>query len=119
MRAYFAAIEADSYEAASALTAGQARTQTQEGAAEIQRQADAEGVTIDLRVPELSAQARAVEAAERPVDVDYLVQAWVDTFLGSINARELPGSSVFRVARLPEGVRIIEIEGDLLPTAES
>ncbi len=115
VRAFFAAVEADSYEDARALTSGEATRQTDEVRTEVQREADANGVTIDLRVPEIATAPGAAQREERPVQVDYVIEAYADSFLGVFKAREERLSNVFRVARLPEGVRIVRIDGDLLP----
>jgi hypothetical protein len=118
VRAYFAAIDADSPDAARNLTSGVARRQTDEAVQEIQDRADAEGVTLDLRVPELNVTALPPEGAATPVHADSLIQAYADTLLGQVLAEEVRSSATFLVERTPEGIRIVEIRGDLLGGGE-
>lgn len=114
VRAYFAAIDADSPDAARNLTTGVARAQTDEAVQEIHERADAEGVTLDLRVPELSLTAMPPDGTATPVRADSLIQAYADTLVGQVLAEEVRSSATFLVERTPEGIRIVEIEGDLL-----
>ncbi len=119
VEAYFAAIEADSYDAARALTTGTATGQTDTGAEQIRRESTAEGVTVDLRVPELTTDALPPEPESTAVQTDYVVEAWVDTGLfGDVKAREGRGSTLFHTVRTSTGAKIERIEGGLFPPSE-
>ncbi len=119
VQAYFAAIDADSYDDARALTTGAATEQTDVGAEQIRREATAEGVTVDLRVAELATQGLPPGFEDSRVQTDYVVEAWVDTGLfGDVKARESRGSTVFRTVRTPTGIKIARIEGGLFPPTE-
>lgn len=119
VRAYFAAIEADTSDAARDLTTGVATEQTDAAAEQISKEADAEGVTVDLRVPELATQALPPGLEGTPVQTDYVVEAWVDSgLLGDVKVREGRGSTVIHTVRTNTGIKIARIEGGLLPPAE-
>lgn len=116
VEAYFAALDEDRYDDAKALTAGQAREQTDAGVAELQRESENQGMRIHLQVIELNTTAQAADSTARPVQVEYLVAALADTIFGTMTADELRSEAIFRVARLPEGDRIVFIDGELVPT---
>ncbi len=119
VRAYFAAIEADTSDAARALTIGAATEQTDAAAEQIRQEADAEGVTVDLRVPELETQALPPGLEGTPVQTDYVVEAWVDSgIVGDVKAREGRGSTLYHTVRTNTGIKIARIDGGLLPPAE-
>jgi hypothetical protein len=115
VRRFLAAVDADSYEDARALTSGQATTQTDEVRGAIEREAN--GSTVDLRVRDLVTAPGEAQGARRPVQADYVIEAYTDTLLGSMKVREEKLSNVFMVARLPQGIRIVAIEGALLPSS--
>lgn len=119
VRAYFAAIEADTSDAARALTVGTATEQTDAAVEQISKEAEAEGVTVDLRVPELETQALPPGLEGTPVQTDYVVEAWVDSgIIGDVKAREGRGSTLYHTVRTNTGIKIARIEGSLLPPSE-
>lgn len=119
VQAYFAAIEADTSDAARDLTIGTATEQTDAAVEQISKEADAEGVTVDLRVPELETQPLPPGLEGTPVQTDYVVEAWVDSgIIGDVKAREGRGSTLYHTVRTNDGIKIARIEGGLLPPSE-
>lgn len=115
VRAYFAAVEADDYDAARATTSGTARRQTDELIASIEQQEEEGGADADLRVADLMMGEPVGERDIQSIDASFRIQAYVSTFLGDFMAEDIPSSASFQVARVAEGVRIVNIVYDEQP----
>jgi hypothetical protein len=115
VRAYFAGIEADSYDQIRGTTVDQARSRTDELIAEIVRQEGEVGVDFDLRVTALNITLRPVDGSVRPVEVHAVVAAYLHAGLLHVKLREIHPGATFSVARVAGGVRIVELQGEVLP----
>lgn len=115
VRAYFAAVEADDYDAVRATTSGTARRQTDELIASIEQQEVEGGADADLRVADLAMGDPIEGPGVRSIDASFRIQAYVSTFLGDFMAEDIPSSASFQVARVAEGVRIVNIAYDEQP----
>lgn len=109
VRAYFAAVEADDYDAVRVTTSGTARRQTDELIASIEQQEEEGGADADLRVADLAMGEPMAGRGVQSIDASFRIQAYVSTFLGDFKAEDIPSSASFQVARVAEGVRIVNI----------
>ena len=115
VRAYWAALDSERWDDARALTAAEARQQTDEGIAAGLRQAEEAGAEVDLRVKELSTKQLPADGDVRPVEARFLVELYGDFGFFSVKgAPDVDSNATFRVARVAEGVRIVRIDGSLL-----
>ncbi len=106
---YFKAFDADDFEAVRSKTVGTARVQTDQVIAEVERQEDEQGVDVDLRVSGLQLAPEPPQGSAQAIGAEFVVEAWVNAFIGDLKAQEIKSRSSFRVARVPEGIRIVEI----------
>lgn len=113
VRAYFAGVEADSFDAVRATTAGNARRRTDALIAELQQQEREQDVDVDLRVLELTTSPAPTEGSTQPIRVSSLIGAYVDTGFATVKVREIRSNTVFKVARVAGGTKIVDIEGAL------
>lgn len=115
VRAYFAGVDADSYERMREQTSGQASGRTNELIGEILRQEGEVGIDSDLRVTELDVSVQAAEGVLQPVSVDCEIAAYVDAGLINMKLRTVRSSATFMVARTPGGAKVVELKGQLTP----
>lgn len=114
VRAYFAAVDADNFDSARSYTSGVALETTNAVIATVQQQAAEQGVTVDLRVTRLDTAVLTAEGAVQPVKADFVLEPFVDMGFGPFSLQQMPSSGTFLVARLPAGVRITDIQTDLV-----
>lgn len=115
VRAYFAAVDADSREGMRAVTAGQGRADTERIITEMDRQAADAGVTPDMRVTSLSLTMLPSTGAIQPVRADSVIAVYVGVGPFSAAVQEIRSSGTFNVAMTPAGPRIVGISGQIVP----
>lgn len=111
VRDYWAAIDGERWDDARALTAGAARSQTDASIAEGLRQAQESGVEVDVRVVGVQVTPQVARGSLRPVRARATLEVYADVLIGTVKVEEIGSSGSFSVARRPEGVRIVRIEG--------
>lgn len=109
--AFLSALEAEDWAAASELTAGQARLETDEIASRFEERQSSRGISIDLRVSEPAVDSVSIGATETTVALGYGVTAYAETFLGSIQAIDHQGETTFVLVRTADGVKIADTGG--------
>lgn len=115
VRAYFAAVDADSPDGMRAQTEGQGRADTDRIIAEMDRQAAEAGVTPDMRVTSLSLTMLPAEGAVQPVRAESVIAAYVGVGPFAVAAQQIRSSGTFSVAMTGAGPKIIGISGQIVP----
>ncbi len=113
VRDWFKGVADNSPRQMEAVTSGRARQQTDDLINSAKKSAEQNGTTLTMQVPSLTTSVGQASGDERTVTATYEVDVYADLGITTVKAREMRGTAVFHVARLPEGVRIVLIEGDI------
>jgi hypothetical protein len=108
IEAYLSALDDEDWETAGQLTVGLAQLQTTEVSEQFVLRQEKRNVTIDLKVAAPTIETLDVDGSQMAALVSYGIEAYAETFIGSVQAIDSQGTTTFTVVTTPDGVRIAD-----------